>query len=147
MIGALVRELEFQNRIRRRLEREGWEVRSNVRIKAPPGGSLYIDLLASKPRRQVMIEVKPKWPPYYGLGQVLYYRYAVYVEQEYPTPKDLAIATWRRTPAWDLPLWIACSQAGVRLILFDNAFHAFTMKRVGGSWTYVRLSELAAPRP
>ena len=139
-----MRELEFQNLIKRRLLREGWEVRSNVRIKTPEGGSLYIDLKAVKPRRELVIEVKPKWPPYNALGQLLYYRWAVYLEREHAWPRDLAIATWRTSADFDLPLWIACSQPHVRLWLFDGNFQAFTMKHVGGGWQYVRLAELGA---
>jgi hypothetical protein len=141
------RELDFQNRVKRRLEREGWEVRSNVRIRTAQGGSLYIDLVAVKPRRELVIEVKPNWPPYSALGQLLYYRSAVYLEKEYRVPRDLAIATWRSTPDFDTPLWMACWATKVRLILFDSSFRAFTVKHVGSSWRYVRLTELAAPKP
>jgi hypothetical protein len=87
-------EITLQRHIQRRLQREGWKVAPAVTIRAKHGGAFRcrIDLHADRPRRGLMIEVKPNWPPYQAIGQSVYYYYAVKRERKLSLPKDLALA-------------------------------------------------------
>lgn len=142
-------EMTLQRHIQRRLQREGWKVAPAVTIRAKQGGAFrcHIDLHAERPRRGLMIEVKPNWPPYQAIGQLVYYYYAVKRERKLSLPKDLALATWKRSEEWDRPLAEACFDARVRLWLFARGnYRAYTMKHVGSNWEYRLLAELAPPR-
>lgn len=104
--------------------------------------------VTERPRRGLMIEVKPNWPPYQAIGQsVYYYYYAVKRERKLSLPKDLALVTWKRSEEWDRPLAEACSEARIRLWLFaPGNYRAYTMRHVGSNWEYRPLAELAPPR-
>jgi len=136
----------MQKVVQRRLERQGWDVDPAVTIRAPREAfRCHVDLIARRSRRLLMIEIKPNWPPYSGIGQLIYYYHALKREGK-SLPKDLVLVTWRRTEVWDAPLMDACNDADVRLWLFTGNYRAFTMKGVGRGWQYVPLDELAPPR-